>query len=134
MILLGRFKKECRGTELLDELTEVLPALSKFTEEEYLDFVAAITVIYRYWAELKSHIDEDGTRLRSECIRILNRMFVLYCRTNKPAACGVLVIACHIESCYLTDYDAQLVRNITNVHIDLAISLIHTKSNLRVNE
>jgi hypothetical protein len=45
MLILGRSKKRHRGTELLDELVEVLLALSQFTEEEYLDFAAAITVI-----------------------------------------------------------------------------------------
>ncbi len=127
MLILGQFKKKSRGTELLDELTGVLPALSKLAEEEYLDFAATIIVIHRYWAELKSHIDKNETSRRSEFIRILNRMFVLYCHASKPVACGVLVILCHIESCYLPDDDAQLVRNITNVHIDRAASIIGTK-------
>jgi hypothetical protein len=127
MLILGRFKKTPRGTELLDELTGVLPVLSKFTEEEYLDFTAAIIVIHRYWIELRSHIDKNETTHRSEFIRILNRMFVLYCHASKPVACGVLVILCHIESCYLPDDDAQLVHNITNVHIDRAASIINTK-------
>ena len=56
MLILGRFKKTPRGTELLDELTGVLPVLSKFSEEEHLDFTAAIIVIHRYWVELRSHI------------------------------------------------------------------------------
>jgi hypothetical protein len=124
MLIPGRFKKKSRGTELLDELTGVLPAISKFSEGEYIDFVAAIAVINRYLVQLNGHIEES--KFRSEFIRILNRMFVLYCRTSKPAACGVLVIVCHIESCYLTDNDAQLVRNMTNVHIEYATSL--TKS------
>lgn len=58
MLILGRFKKTPRGTELLDELSGVLPVLSKFTEEEYLDFTAAIIVIHRYWVELNSHGDK----------------------------------------------------------------------------
>jgi len=53
MLILGRSKKRHRGTELLDELVEVLLALSQFTEEEYLDFAAAITVINKYWLKLK---------------------------------------------------------------------------------
>jgi hypothetical protein len=128
MLVLGRFRKQRRGTELLDELSEVLPALSKFNEEEYLVFAAAVAVINRYWVELKHRVDKDEIGRRSEFIRILNRMFVLYCHASKPAACGVLVILCHIESCYLPDDDAQLVRDITNVHIDRATSLIRTES------
>jgi hypothetical protein len=128
MLILGRIKKSHRGTELLDELAGVLPALSKFTEEEYLDFAAAVTVFNRYWLKLKHDIDESGIGRGSEFIRILNRMFVLYCHTSKPAACGVLVILCHIESRYFPDDDAQLVHNITNVHIDRAASIIRTVS------
>jgi hypothetical protein len=128
MLIHGRFKKTPRGTELLDELTGVLPVLSNFTEEEYLDFATAIIVVNSYWVELKSHIDQDETRRRSEFIRILNRMFVLYCHASKPVASGVLVFLCHIESYYLHDDDAQLVHNITNVHIERATSLIRTKS------
>jgi hypothetical protein len=128
MVILGRFKKSHRGTELLDELAAVLPALSQFTEEEYLDFAAAITVLNRYWLELRRDVDEGGIRRTSEFIRILNRMFALYCPASKPAACGVLVILCHVESRYLPDDDAQLVRNITNVHIDRAASIIRTVS------
>ena len=59
MLVLGRFRKQRRGTELLDELSEVLPALSKFSEEEYLDFAAAVAVINRYWVELKHRVDKD---------------------------------------------------------------------------
>jgi hypothetical protein len=127
MLILGWFKKTPRGTELLDELSGVLPVLSKFTEEEYLDFTAAIVVIHRYLVELKSHVGKNETTHRSEFIRILNRMFVLYCLESKPVACGVLVILCHIESYYLPDDDSQLVHHITNVHIDRAASIISTK-------
>jgi hypothetical protein len=90
MLILGRFKKIGRGTELLDELAEVLPVISKFSEAEYLEFVATITIIHRYFVDLRRHVDEDQSRVRSEFIRILNRMFVMYCHTSRPAACGVL--------------------------------------------
>jgi hypothetical protein len=98
MLIHGRFKKRHRGTELLDELAEVLPALSQFTEEEYLDFAAAITVINSYWLELHRDTNEGGIARRSEFIRILNRMFVLYCHASKP--CSLRRISHSVSKAY----------------------------------
>jgi hypothetical protein len=120
--------KSYRGTELLDELAEVLPNLYSFDKESDLDFAAIITLLHKYWGELKKNIEKDETKLRSEFIRVLNRMITLYRETNIPVACGVLIIVCHIESSYLKDEEARLVHSITGIHIDRAASLMNVKS------
>ena len=84
--------KSHRGRELLDELATVLPNLYSFNKESDLDFVSTITLLHRYWSKLKTRIDKDDTKPRSEFIRILNRMVTLYRETNLPVAYGVLVI------------------------------------------
>src|ERR1700758_969113 len=81
MLIFRRFNKTSRGTELLDELTQVLPALPNFTEEEDLDFAATITALNRYLVELKCQIKREETGSKSKFIRVLNRMFVSYCQT-----------------------------------------------------
>jgi metal-responsive CopG/Arc/MetJ family transcriptional regulator len=77
---------------------------------------------------VKKLIDKDYTKLRSEFIRILNRMVTLYRETNLPVACGVLVVLCDIEASSLNDEEARLVHCITGIHIDRAASIIKTKS------
>jgi hypothetical protein len=84
--------KNSRGRELLDELATVLPNLYSFNKESDLDFVSTITLLHRYWGKLKTRIDKDDTKPRSEFIRILDRMVTLYRETNLPVAYGVLVI------------------------------------------
>jgi hypothetical protein len=120
--------KSHRGTLLLDELAEVLPNLYGFDKESDLDFAAIITLLHRYWVELQQHVCKDEPKYRSEFIRVLNRMVTLYNETNKPVACGVRIIVCHIESSYLNDEEAQLVHSITGIHIDRAASIVNVKS------
>ncbi len=120
--------KSHRGTELLDQLAEVLPNLYNFDKENDFDFAAIITLLNKYWHELKNNIDRDEVKFRVEFIRILNRMVILYREINKPITYGVTIIICHIEYSYLNDEEAQLVHNITGIHIDRAASILGAKS------
>ena len=87
MLILGRSKKRHRGTELLDELVEVLLALSQFTEEEYLDFAAAITVINKHWLKLKQDTGAGRIGRGSEFIRLLIEcLFCIVMQANLPPA------------------------------------------------
>jgi hypothetical protein len=114
-----------RGMELLDELGTVLPNLYSFNKESDLDFASTIILLHKYWNKLKTRIDKDDTKPRSEFIRILNRMITLYRETNLPVTYGVLVILCHVKSSYLNDEEARLVHCITGIHIDRAASIIN---------
>ena len=126
MLRSGRLKT-CRGTELLDELANILPNLYGFSEENDLDFASTIVLLHRYWDNLKVRIDKNS-ELRSEFIRILHKMAILYGEVNIPVACGARVIACDVESSYLNDEEAQLVHCITGIHIDRATSIFQAKS------
>src|SRR5580704_11011584 len=117
--------KNHRGRELLDELATVLPNLYSFNKESDLDFLSTITLLHNYWSKLATRIDKDDIKPRSEFIRILNRMVILYRETNLPVAYGASVILWHIESSYLDDEEARLVHCITSIHIDGAASRIN---------
>jgi hypothetical protein len=116
--------KICGGTELLDELTNILSNLYSFNKDNDLEFASTITLLHRYWDNLKERTD-NNSELRSEFIRILHKMAtILYGEVNIPVACGARVIACDVESSYLNDEEAQLVRCITGIHIDRATSIV----------
>jgi hypothetical protein len=117
-----------RGTELLDELTGVLPNLYSFNSESDLDFASTVILLHKYWNDLKARVEKGNTECRSEFIRILNRMVTLHGKTNIPVACGVHVIVCHVESSYLNDEEARLVHCLTGIHIDRAASIVKAEA------
>jgi hypothetical protein len=117
-----------RGTELLDELTSVLPNLYSFNSESDLDFASTVILLHKYWNDLKAHVEKGNTECRSEFIRILNRMGTLHRKTNIPVACGVQVVVCYVESSYLNDEEARLVHCLTSIHIDRAASIVKAEA------
>jgi hypothetical protein len=117
-----------RGTELLDELTSVLPNLYSFDGESDLDFASTVILLHKYWNDLKAHVEKGNTECRSEFIRILNRMGTLHRKTNIPMACGVQVVVCYVESSYLNDEEARLVHCLTSIHIDRAASIVKAEA------
>jgi hypothetical protein len=119
--------KACRGTELLDELANILSNLYSFNKENDLDFASTIVLLHKYWDDVKKCID-NNSELRSEFIRILHKMAIVYGDLNIPVACGARVVACEVESSYLSDEEARLVHCITGIHIDRATSIIQAKS------
>ena len=116
------------GTELLDELTGVLPNLYSFNSESDLDFASTVILLNKYWTDLKARVEKGNAECRSEFIRILNRMVTLHGKTNIPVACGVQVVVCHVESSDLIDEEARLVHCITGIHIDRAASILKAKA------
>ena len=116
------------GTELLDELTGVLPNLYSFNSESDLDFASTVILLNKYWTDLKARVEKGNAECRSEFIRILNRMVTLHGKTNIPVACGVQVVVCHVESSDLNDEEARLVHCITGIHIDRAASILKAKT------
>ena len=102
--------KACRGTKLLDELASILSNVYSFDAENHLDFASTIILLRRYWDKPKERTDHNS-ELRSEFIRILRRMAILYGDVNIPVACGARVIACDIKSLILNDEEARLVHS-----------------------
>ena len=90
-------------------------------------FASTIVLLHVYLDRLKERID-NNSELRREFIRILRKMAILYGDVNMPVACGARVVACKVESSYLSDEEARLVHCITGIHIDRATSIIQAKS------
>ena len=111
----------------MDELANILPKLYSFNKDNDLEFASTILLLNRYWDNLKERTD-NNLELRSEFIRILHKMAILYGEVNIPVACGARVIACDVESSCLNDEEAQLVHCITGIHTDLATSIVQAKS------
>jgi hypothetical protein len=109
-------------------LASVLSNLYSFDSEGDLDFASTIILLLNYWDDIKAHVNKGNTECRSELIRILKRMAILYGKTNIPVVCGVRVVVCHIESSYLNDEETRLVHCITDIHIDRAASIIKAKT------
>jgi hypothetical protein len=119
--------KTRRGAELLDELAGVLPKLYSFNNESELDFASTVILLYKYWNDLEACVENGNTECKSKFIRILNRMATLHSKTNIPVVCGVRVVVCHVESSYLNDEEAHLVKCITDIHIDRAVAIVKAK-------
>jgi len=111
----------------LDELVSILRNLYSFDEDNDLEFASTILLLKRYWDNLKEGTD-NNSELRSEFIRILHKMAILYGEVNIPVPCGARVVACDVESSCLNDKEAQLVHCITGIHIDRATSIVQAKS------
>jgi hypothetical protein len=120
--------KNSRGMEILDELAEVLPGLYDFDKRMDLECAAAVKLISSYWKILQPDMSIGDTRLQRETMRLLNRLLIECSESNVPMACGIFIMACHIESSYLTDDAARLVHDITDIHIHRAASIMNTKS------
>jgi hypothetical protein len=119
--------KTCRGTELLDELANILPNLYSFNRDNDLEFASTLLLLDRYCDNIKEPTD-NNSELRSEFIRILHKMAIVNGEVNVPVACGARVIACDVESSCLNDEEAQLVHCITGIHIDRATSIVQARS------
>ena len=117
-----------RGAELLDQLAGVLPNLYSFNNESDLDFASTVILLTKHWNDLKARVENGNAECKSEFIRILNRMAIFHGKTNIPVACGVRVVVCHVESSYLNDEEAHLVKCITDIHIDRAASIVKAKN------
>jgi len=117
-----------RGTELLDELSEVLPGLYDFDKRMDLECAAAIRSISSYWNILQSDTSIGDATLQFEIICWLNELLIRCSESNIPMACGILIMAFHIESSYLNAAAARLVHDITDIHIHRAASIMNMKS------
>jgi hypothetical protein len=69
--------KTCRGTELLDELSNILPNRYSFNKDNDLEFASTILLLNRCWDNTKERAD-NNSELRREFIRILHKVAILH--------------------------------------------------------
>ncbi len=106
-----------RGTQLLEELFDVVPELAKLGPEDEPLAWATINLFAQYWECLLDHVDEHDDKFRFDVVRGLRKLYNLHCETNVPVACGLLIVALNIEANLLHDEDARLVRSLTTLQM-----------------
>jgi hypothetical protein len=106
-----------RRTDLLQEFEDSLPDFTSLDQEQHLKFVKAIRL-------LCAHFDISEARLRKEHfykfkseIARLCELYKEYCDKDEILSSAILIVKLHIESNYLYSQDANLVHDLTSLHI-----------------
>lgn len=109
-----------RGTELLKAIDYVLPYIKNSDSEEYFRYSTVINLLSTCWDILQNKFGAGDVRSRYNFISTLNELYEISRLTEVSTACGVLIVASHIEASYLDDDDAELVHSLTALHIHRA--------------
>jgi hypothetical protein len=105
------------GPNLLQEFDNSLPDFKNLDEHQHLKFVKAIRLLCRYFGISEARLRRDHFfKLRSTIAR-LSELYDEYRAKDPILGSAVLTVKLHIESHYLDDQDANLVRNLTGLHI-----------------
>jgi hypothetical protein len=106
-----------RGITLLQRFENSLPDFKSLDEEAHLKFVKAIRMIGLYFDISEARLRRDHfLKLRSTIAR-LNELHDEYHEKDAILASAILFVKLHIESRYLDSQDANLVHNLTGLHI-----------------
>jgi hypothetical protein len=116
-----------RGTRLLEILERILPKISEFSDHEDVRCATVIDLLSAYCEVVKSKIKTNDTSTRKEFINTLIDLYDKSRFTDVSTACGVFIVASHVESTHLDDQDAKLVYSLTGLHIHRAKSITRFK-------
>jgi hypothetical protein len=109
--------EKSRGPTLLQEFENSLPDFKNLDEEQHLRFVKAIRLLCGYFEISEARLRGDHFfKLRSTIAR-LSELYEEYHAKDAILASAILIVKLHIESNYLDDQDANLVHNLTGLHI-----------------
>lgn len=109
--------EKSRRPTLLQEFEDSLPDFKSLDEEQHLRFLKAIRLMCEYF-------DISEARLRSahflkfrSTVARLDELYKEYHGEDAVLASAILNVKLHIESHYFDDQDANLVHNLTGLHI-----------------
>jgi hypothetical protein len=109
--------EKSRGTTLLQEFENSLPDFKSLDEEQHLRFVKAIRLMCEYFDISEVRLRSDHFfKLRSTITR-LDELYKEYSGKDAILASAILNVKLYVESHYLEDQDANLVHNLTGLHI-----------------
>jgi hypothetical protein len=109
--------EKSRGPSLLQEFENSLPDFETLDEEQHLKFVKAIRLLCGYLDISQARLCKDHFfKLRSTITR-LNELYDEYHSKDGILASAILFVKLHIESHYLDSQDANLVYNLTGLHV-----------------
>ncbi len=117
-----RFRKP-RGTVLLEAFEECLPNFNNLDEEQYLQFVKAVNLLFHYFKITQSRLEREQISEVQSMIGRLRQLYNQYLESNIVIASAIFVVMTHVESYYLDDQDATLVHHLTGLHIYCPIQL-----------
>jgi hypothetical protein len=109
--------EKLKGLTLLQRFENSLPDFKNLDEEQHLKFVKAIRMLCGYLDISEARLRKDHfLKLRSTIAR-LNELHDEYHTKDAILASAILFVKLHIESHYLDSQDADLVHNLTGLHI-----------------
>jgi hypothetical protein len=110
-----------RGLTLLQEFEKSLPDFKNLDKDQHLEFAKAIRLLCRYFDVSESRLQRDHRYALGTTITRLNELYDEYCAKDAIIASAISIVKLHIESRYLDNQDADLVHNLTSLHICPAI-------------
>jgi hypothetical protein len=117
-----------RGAELLDELETILPNIGNFKDDEDFQCAVVTDLLSSYWNVVREGIDAHDPRYRYRLVRNLREMYDKCRAANVSTACGIYIVACHIESSGLGDDDGKFVHSLTTLHVHRARAMLSAKT------
>jgi hypothetical protein len=109
--------EKSRGPSLLQEFENSLPDFENLAEEQHLRFVKAIRLLCGYLDISEARLRRDHFFKFSSTITRLNELYDEYHSKDGILASAILFVKLHIESHYLDSQDANLVHNLTGLHV-----------------
>jgi hypothetical protein len=109
--------EKSRGPTLLEEFENSLPDFKNLDEQQYLKFAKAIHLICVNFDVSEARLHRDHVFKLKSTIARLNELYDEYHAEDPILASAILFVKLHIESHYLDSQDANLVRNLTGLHI-----------------
>jgi hypothetical protein len=109
--------EKSRGPTLLEAFDNSLPDFKNLEEEQHLKFVKAIHMICVNFDISEARLRKDPFSKLRPAIARLNELYDEYHVKDAILASAILFVKLHIESRYLDSQDANLVHNLTGLHI-----------------
>jgi hypothetical protein len=106
-----------RGSSLLETYESCLPNFDRLDEEQHLQFVKAIRLVSDQFKLGEIRFDSKTLAEVQPTIDHLRELYNLYLAKNKIIASAIFIALTHVESYYIDDPDADLVHNLTGLHI-----------------
>ena len=122
--MLAGFKKTLpanRGTQLLDELYEILPELTCFDEKQAACCAIITISLADYWERVRHSLHQADREMFSKQLRELYEDTADY---NLAIASGVYIVSVYIECEDLIDEHANLVYNLAKLYIRRSNSIL----------
>ena len=115
----AKHPEKSRGPSLLQEFENSLPDFENLDEEQHLRFVKAINLLCGYLDISEARLRRDHFFKFRSTITRLDELYDEYYSKDRILASAILFVKLHIESHYLDSQDANLVHNLTSLHVHL---------------